>query len=374
MGANWIAKWEGGRIRTTSTGKRVWVIERGIGGKPYSISLKATTEREAVSELVVFERDPMAYLAARDRPAALDSKPLLVDAALIDRFADWARDDGRDPEYVRDILHKYLTEWSERLRGRDLRTISTLELRQVLAGWKRAKPHRVVALKSLTAWLRGDAALLNAQNDPTLGLHSISKRKGKRADDEGKAYSAEEVEAVYRAVEAQYVRDLITLGVKTALHQKEIARFARGNGRLRRVGPWEGCPIVGTLRVQHKTRDPHTVSLDAQCYAAAERLRAAGGRSRSWVYQQLKTTSERYDVPHLLLGSLRHSFVTLCRTPGLGVEKAVPPRAAISLEDVAAITGHRTTSTTRHFYDEADAVPFMMVLPLRLFHPDDPRS
>jgi len=371
MPVRWLGSWEGGRIRATGKGTSVWMIERRIEGERYAISLDVTTESQALTELAIFLKDPEAYKAALEGMLAASTAPLVLNDERIEAFLAWCRSEERDELYVRHVLEKYLNDWAAALKGRDLRKMTTVELRLLLAKWPTAKKNRIIALKAFTGWCRNETGLLTTQTDPTLDLKS-AKPKKKRAEDEGKAYDRADVEAAYRAIDFQLVRDQVVMAFKFGLHLRELERWGKGQGKLRDVGPWDGCPIVATLTVQHKNGDPHTVSLDAQGRAAALRLRAAGGASRSWAYQHLAEVAARHQLPHLLLGSGRHSFVTWCRTPGLGVKKHEPPQPAVSLQDVMVVTGHRTQATPRHHYDEAQHIPHLLELPLRLVHPDDP--
>ncbi|MBS2028702.1 MAG: hypothetical protein JST54_12445 [Deltaproteobacteria bacterium] len=371
MGANWDGRWEGGRIRTTSDGTRVWMIERSIGGERYVISLKVSTEREADLELALFLKNPAAYKAGLEGKTPAPTVPVLVDDQAIKDFVAWKRSEGFNELYVRDELEKYLTDWAAVLKTRDLKKASTPELRQMVAKWPTAKHHRITAIKAFAAWCRNEVGTLTSQNDPTLDLKT-PKAKKKRAEDEEKAFEIDEVESVYRAIDYQLVRDMVVLTFKFGFHLAELNRFGKGAGKLREVGPWEGCPIVATITVNHKNGDPHTVSLDAQGLGAARRLREAGGCSRSWSYQHLAEVATRNKLPRLLLGSGRHSFITWTQTPGMGVVKHDPPQPAVSLADVMAVTGHRTASTPRHHYDEAQHIPHLLELPLRLRHADDP--
>lgn len=374
MGATWVGRWEGGRIRVTDKGKRVWMIERSIDGRRYAISLRVTNISGALAELALFNRDPRSYAGQLDEKASVH-QPLVLNDVLVDRFMAWARDPAQQlsHDYVEHILDAYLRQWVRKLAAlgcSDLLRVSTVQLRQALSTWPTAKKHRVIALKALASWLR-DNGFLSSQTDPTLDLKSI-KGKRKRTEEEAKAYDLRDVQTVYRAVLHQGIRDRITLCFGHGVHLSELERYARGEGRLRSVGPWEACPIVGTLRLAHKSGEWHTISLNAQGFAAAQRIGAEGPRSRSWCYQHLADVARQNNLPHLLLGSGRHSFTTWCRTPGMGVVKVEPPQPAVSLEDVAAVTGHRSVSTTRFHYDEADHIPHLLELPLRLVNPDDP--
>ena len=57
----WIGKSAGGRVRIRRNGSRVWVIERMVDGHPYTKSLDVSNERDPLTELALFDRDPAAY-------------------------------------------------------------------------------------------------------------------------------------------------------------------------------------------------------------------------------------------------------------------------------------------------------------------------
>jgi hypothetical protein len=73
-------------------------------------------------------------------------------------------------------------------------------------------------------------------------------------------------------------------------------------------------------------------------------------------------------VDYFKPGALRHTFVTggqRGRVVYAGGKEGVP------LETVAGVAGH-SVETSRKFYSALD-VPPMVVLPLNLSHPDDPK-
>jgi len=73
LGAQWIGRWRGGRIRRTSDGRRVWVIEKRVrraAGIPrrVAIPLSVADEAAAKAELKLFLRNPSTYALTARRP------------------------------------------------------------------------------------------------------------------------------------------------------------------------------------------------------------------------------------------------------------------------------------------------------------------
>jgi hypothetical protein len=267
MGATWVGRWEGGRIRVDGKGRRVWVIEKHIAGRTYVISLDVATERESVAALVAFEKNPAAFRAARQR-AAPAPNALLLDDALLSKFLAYARREELSEKYIHFILEKYLTEWGAALKGEDLRALTLTRLRQALESWPTARKHRIIAIKALTAWLRTEAALLTTQQDATLDLATMRPPKNRLSR---KSDAIGDVEQAYEAMQHQKIRDVILLGAKHGMHQTEIARIPDAKkARLRPVGPWLECKIVGTLTFIHKNGETHTISLDAQSFRGGD--------------------------------------------------------------------------------------------------------
>lgn len=66
MGDRRIGRWAGGRISRVRNGRFRWYLERRVGNRRVGIALDVESERQALAELALFERDPVAYLAARE--------------------------------------------------------------------------------------------------------------------------------------------------------------------------------------------------------------------------------------------------------------------------------------------------------------------
>jgi integrase len=82
----------------------------------------------------------------------------------------------------------------------------------------------------------------------------------------------------------------------------------------------------------------------------------------------LDRTAKNLNVDKIRFGELRHSFTTWGRTLGVLVR---PMGRGVSVEEVAAVLGHTNTRTTRLHYDGTE-IPPMVVVPIKLFHSDDP--
>lgn len=365
MGAKWVGKWQGGRVRE-ARGRQVWVIER----RGQVVTLDVSSEREALAEMALWERDPAGY---RNREqSARDAAAVRLDGpTLADFLAHLARR-GLTEEY-RTYVRTYLQEWGEALARRDLRTVQLRELRQLLSRWKTARHHRIVALKSFTAWLREEDYLRRSE-DPTIDLRvpPATPEKSVRA----KGYPMPLVERFYSELESQASRDMICLRAKTGMHDTEIGRIASGDGVLRKVEDPSG--IYGTVTFRHKNGRIHVVSMDAQTFGAAERLQARGSAvTRNALKVMLDRAGERIrkadglkEAPRLMPGELRHSFATWASAHGVVVR---PTEGGVSLDVVASVMGHLSPRTTKVFY-EGNQIPPMIALPLRLAHPKDPFS
>ncbi len=385
--------WPGGFVRL-SRGREVYVIERRVGsGARKKVTLDVRTEREALAELALFERDPGAYRTRKQqrKERAADAGGIRLDAATVAAFSTDARAKvalGELSEgHVRHTLQPYLLAWAEALGGRELRTVTLGELRRILDGWTTAHHKRIVTLKAFTAWAR-EKGQLARKDDPTLDLAVPAVTPRPVA---ARAFTAEKIEAFYAAlrdysfalgygddapedaprctVDLQPVRDVFVLRAKCGMHGTEIERLARGEGAIR-VLENEG-EIAGTLVFPHKRGGEHVVSVDAQALAAAQRLQAAGkapdrvatGRAVA------RVIAAHPELAGFAFENLRHSFITL----GAGGRTVTARTGGVPLELLSQVAGHTSTSTTRRHYLGAH-IPPMVVLPLRLANPDDPKA
>lgn len=362
---DWNGRWAGGRTATDRHGRTVWLLERQVDRVRHRLRLRVDSEPAALAELALFDRDPAAYLKRDDE----DRGRVTLDPDTVARYLRHVAAEGRTPNY-RKRLRLYLAHWVDALAGRDLRAVTLADLQAHLAAWDTARQHRIIALKAFTAYLREHTGTLLTANDPTLALRVPQARpeKARRA----KGWTVDALEAVYREVEPQDVRDVLALRARTGLHETEVSRIAEGKAVLRALGVGE---IAGTVRLDHKSGRIHTQSLDAQSFAAALRLHALGrpvdnARHCREVRRAFGRVNARRQValPLHSLGELRHSFVTWARETGREVRAE---GTGVPLALVSETIGHATTRTTSRFYDGTQ-VPPLIVLPLRLVHWADP--
>ena len=369
----WIGTWDGGRIAESVDGP-VYHLERMRGGVRYSLSLGVITPKQALAELALFERDPGAYVTAKEaqqEPGKVRGA-VLVTADLVIAFAADLRGRGRSERHTRNTL-AYLGQWvDELLVGRDLRRVELSEMHDRLDAWGNARPHRVRAIRAFAAFLRRRGLLASA-DDPTIDLASVQGRTPTPAERSAKTHSVEQLEATYRHLSSQTHRDVFRVRVMTGLHVTEVARLAAGECVLRDVP--DGGRIAATVSLVHKSTRAHTQSLGAATAAAARRLMAGRSigsiRNDDLARAMAAANAARADgvmLEPVRLANLRHTFVTLSARAGTVVH---PPSGGVEHAMIAQLVGHSGTRTMgRHYL--GDYVPPMIALPIRLEHPDDP--
>lgn len=383
-GAKWIGRWDGGRVRLTR-GRPVWVIERRVNGIVRAITLDVANERDARAELVLFERDPGAYKTKKQVAAEAAAsvahagkKGVALDEETFEAFLRKVKAEGLTDGYRRYVLAPYLTAWGVALEKRPLRDVSLTELHVMLDKWPTARTPRIIALKAFTAWLR-ERDMLRLAEDPTAELKVPPSKAEKSIRQKG--YSMAAVEQAYAEANSQRLRDTLCLRAKTGMHGTEIDRVARGDAILKDVS--DPCGIKGTITFRQLKADmTHTISLDAQAFAAVERLQAFGrGLEDSGIIQSLRRIAERLKlkcvdeeqrkkIVPLHPSQLRHSFSTWARKYG---ELVRPTGKGLPIEEVSAVMGHTSVKTTKKFY-LTEEVPPMIRLPLQLAHPEDPST
>lgn len=365
--SRWTGRWAGGRTTVDRHGRTSWHLERQVGKVRHRIRLDVESEKGALAELALFERDPDAYL---NPPEAVAGDAVLVDERAVASLMRSLAKEGRTKKYRHNVRH-YLEKWGEALAGRDFRRVTLAELKAHLAKWGTAERHRIIALKTLAAHLREQTGALLTADDPTLALRVPQARPEKASRQKG--WTVEALELVYANVAPQDVRDVLCLRAKSGLHETEVSRIAEGRAVLRAIPEGE---IAGTVRLDHKSGRIHVQSLDAQAFDAAVRIAALGApidnkRQQREIGKALALANKDRDepLPRCAPGELRHSFVTWARSLGREVR---PTAAGVPLALVAEAIGHTSTRTTSRFYDGTD-VPPMIALPLKLTHPADPR-
>jgi integrase len=360
---DWNGKWAGGRTYVAN-GKTVFVIEKMRHGRRYTTPLVVGDEREALAELALFERDPEAYLTRAQANERRAAEAVYLSAENVGRFLAHLEAQQRTPKYRKNVK-AYLRDWAGPLEGRDLRSLSLQELKRMLAGWSTARKARIIVLKSYFSYLREEEAVLTSGMDATLDLKVPPARPSKKLEE--RAYDMKLVERFYRAIDVQAVRDLLCVLAKTGLHATEVDRVARGKGELQSIKD-QGA-IAGTVRLIHKNGEEHVQSLDAQTFAAFERLVERGQAPvESYVRKVVAATAKTVRHEPLQVGRLRHCFITWAQDVGVEVK---PKSGGVPLATVAGIVGHKSARTTKLFYTGL-RVPTLIRLPIRLGHPDDP--
>lgn len=368
---NWTGKWAGGRTYQTSDGRTVWVLRKMVDRRPYSITLDVNSEKEAEAELALFRRDPEAYRTRtqvrQEERAEAASKAMYLDAETAGRFLEYLLTEKRTPKYVKDT-RLYLAQWADALGGRDLREVEPQQVKRLLGSWSTARQKRIAAFKAFCSFLE-EEGLLDPNQDPSRALKVPPSRPEKAVREKG--YTMEQVEQLYRAIHVQAVRDVLCLHAKTGMHGTEIERLARGEGKITVLDRARYGEIAATIRFTHKTGRQHTLSIDTQAFAAAQRLQVRGrAPADRWSRHVLDRACEKLGLGPFRFGELRHSFVAWALEHGEHVSysgKGVP------LAAVASVLGHHSTTTTQMFYN-VSKVPFMVRVPLRLEHPEDPGS
>src|SRR6185295_2658596 len=177
MGSNWTGKWAGGRIREVQ-GRQIWCIQRRYGGRRYDFALEAKSETEALAELALFDRNPLAYRTRRQLALAqVDDAPVRCDQVTVAAFLAHLEREGRVKRYRHDVRN-YLAQWAGKLAGRDLRGLDGRVLRSALGGWPTARKLRIITIKSFCSWLRAEGHLTSG-NDPARDLKVPAPRPEK---------------------------------------------------------------------------------------------------------------------------------------------------------------------------------------------------
>ncbi|MBI3184151.1 MAG: hypothetical protein HYZ28_18615 [Myxococcales bacterium] len=374
----WNGKWIGGRTYLGKEGRTVYWLDKSWNGKRYGIALDVGSRRDAEAELALFMRDPSGYVERREAKRRTDEERVVLDVHLVEQFQEHLSKLGRDERHVRGVRH-YVDWWLEKLGAVDLRRVKLQDLRRCLRGVETARRNRIASWKIFCSFLREELAILPRGEDSSLDLHAPPGKPEKLTREKG--YTIERVEQFYRAMsvwrserpgwdgvpDVQSARDCLLLHAKTGMHQSEVERLAKGDGKVAEVQD-EG-EIAGTITFVHKSGYVHTVSVDLQALRAAQRLqRRKAAPSNSYIRKIIGRAARESNLQQIRFGELRHSFTTWGRTMG---ELVRPKGRGVSVEEVAAVLGHTNVRTTRLHYD-GTKVPPMVKVPIRLFHPDDP--
>jgi integrase len=366
--------WAGGRVMVTKDGRQRWILERMVAGTRPSITLNVTSERDALAELALFQRDPAKYIGQSrldkaQRGAGLRDGVFLSET-IFDALAAHQESEGASQKHIQDT-RRYLMVWLAELGGRtDLRLVTASRVTGVLDSQSKPKQRSkrrqlMSALATLCAYLKPRG--LDPAQSPARWLEweTVKPIPGKLAG--RRHHSAAVLQACYSSLAPQAMRDTLRLMACYGLHLTEVGRIAAGdNADLASV---DHGVIKGKVGFFHeKAKRVHVISLDGSGYAAAVRLRALGRAPNDGELRRaLRDACRTARCDRVKAAFLRHSFVTLAKEGGRIIK---PQDHGLSLEEIAAVTGHTNTNTTRDFYDGSD-VPPLVVIPLSLTHPED---
>lgn len=348
MPREWAGKWKGGRYYLRD-GKKVFVIDRRVGGVKRSITLETHDEDFAVGELARFEISPERYALAHDNPEAVERiGPVYV---TDERIKLYLRSIAHTVEDHRAARKAYINAWG--LLGLDLKTVDIRRLRAALANFDGGHRGRVEALNAFCRFLvrEGDLPSWRALRNTEKPDESL------RAPRE--AYSLEQLQACYVRLTTQSVKDLFRLRAATGMHHTEIEQL-EGCGVTKGPLPDKGVgireldgthEIAGVLQVMHKSRRRHRQPVDKATLEAALRLRASVP-SRIAVWEAIKP---------LVPSNLRHTFATLAGEIGRLVSYT---EGGVDRARVAQALGHRAGSTMLVDKYEKTQVPPMIYIPL----------
>lgn len=375
-------------------GRRVFWLDKIRGGTRYLKRLGAISADQAGAEVSRFLEAPEAYRTPDERredervaaeeahlDAAAEAKAREATAVRLDEetiaaFIEAYR--TRVTPHQAFVVDAYLAQWatSPALFGKDLRRVELRDLAAELSGKKSVKA-RIVALKAFTAWLREQGRLKRAE-DPTLDLKVPQPRRPTPRELAERVYDVRTIEATYRHIPNQAVRDLYFAKVHSGMHESEIRRIASGDAVVRKL-KGQGA-IAATVDFEHRKKGGgHRQSIDRATLARLERLvertRRDGWPTEKTIARNLDKAAEgsskeaKKPVERVYLANLRATRTTLLQSIG----KVVHPKGAkggVPLELVARSHGH-DPRTAAAFYTGTE-IPPMLVLPVKLVHPEDP--
>lgn len=331
-------RWPGGYVRGG-----VFVIERRIRGVKFHFSTHATTLRAAMKQLERFEMDPHGYKPEGE----VEPDALVMTEQLIDEFHEWHLLKVSRPWALN--VRCLLIDWSNDLRGADLRHLDLLEdLKPHLKRHPRQAHHRAKSLKVFFTWLRQERGLVTRAQDATLDL-PIPVLKPAQDSGHRKAVPWKVVVAAAQHL-PQRTRDVLELLAATGWHVNEVRRFAV-DGTIRERNAADAPEVVAMLGTRHKSGRVHfTAVVHEQHLEVAKRIRAVGHViDNGALRKHLKKACAKAGVDYFAMGQLRHSVATWLT------------QAGVAVADTSRFLGHQSATTTRRHY--IDSQTAALVLP-----------
>jgi integrase len=333
--------WPGGYVRAGKRGK-TYVIDRMVDGRRFHVSTRAHNITSAMKHYERFQSEPSHYRPSDDKVRLQLTVELCAEYRThqLERkrvTREWANDCAR-----------YLGDWCEDLKARDLRKLEIHELKAAVTHRKTSGPARIIAIKGFFKWLRREKGLLKHAEDVTLDLPVPQLDPAKFA--RRKVVEVERVRAVVRAMPQPH-QDVMLLLVGTAWHISEARRFAKSGEIVRSLQPG----VLSVLVTRHKTKKfTRTAVVLQETLEAAKRIRARGRiATNKWLATIIRNACEKLGLATFTAGVMRHSVATW------GIE------AGADMATVSNFLDHESKKTTARWYvDSAHAKPPIPVMPM----------
>jgi integrase len=330
------AEWErrGGRARTDSKGRTVYVIRKQVNGRRYEVSTRKHTLSAAFIELERFEKNPDAYVPGGGPAGA----PIYLSTDLARDFLAWSLNEKRNTAKWVGQQRLYLAWWASALAGVNLRGASLRDrILPKLAG-QPAKAQKIATLKVLYSWLRTVRHDIITAEDPTFGQLSVPQARPEQLR-RVKALPRDHLTLAVEHLASDRWRDLLRVLAGTGMHVAELERFATDGAvePLPRDGRAEGAE--GAIVIPStKAGDPLRVAVGAEVLAAAKRVLEAGAFDRAHFDKAVTSACAAAGIPRFGAGQLRHSVATWA------VNAGADPAT------VSSFLGHKSPRTTKKFY------------------------
>lgn len=282
-----VGRWEGGRIKLLSDGRRVYYIrwrriERSTG---------ATSRHAAMEQWRRFQGNPAAWT-----PGGAPRGEVLSVKEHLDAYLDYCREEKHNSSNWVYQKRRYLEWWRDALPG-DCRLWTRERVLSALEG-QPVKHNALAALKAWAAWLRNVRGVLTKAEDVTVDI-AIPALKPAQWRGPPRAIPRATFDATLAKLGEPWHTVCEVLGA-TGMHTTECLRLARGHGGM----------IGGALEILHKSGRRHRMQVSLETASAVARLQRHGGFSVSRLMKAVRTACVEAKVEPWAPGALRHSCAT----------------------------------------------------------------
>ncbi len=315
-----VGKWEGGRIKQTSDGRRVFYIRKRLGGRIIERSTGATSRHAAMEQWRRFQANPAVWT-----PGGAPQGEVLSLREHLDSYIDYCTEKGNSQNW-RYQKRRYLEWWRDALPG-DCRLWTRARVLSAMEG-QAVKHNALAALKAWASWLRNVRGSLTKAEDVTVDI-AIPALKPAQWRGAPRAIPREVFDATLAKLGEPWHTICEVLGA-TGMHTTECLRLARGHGGM----------IGGALEILHKSGRRHRMQVAPETAQAVERMQRRGGFSVSRLMHAVAAACVKAKVERWAPGALRHSAATWLIADGAPLER------------VAAYLNH-DLETLKRFYSAA---------------------